>query len=123
MARTPRCGLCAERHSDPYPRNDWGSPEHLAQSATREAVALAQANPDMFLAAWNDASAAWFAAERSLMVIEDTYRDLKPTLTLKQAAALRVVRDRAQRASCQAQRAMWRLPHPSEITGSRIGCL
>lgn len=119
MTSTPRCGLCSARHTNPVPANDWGSTEHRAQSATDEAVALAVANPEVFLAAWEDVVGILTSINR----MEEDLNTQYEKADRKTRAILRPIRDRQRRAHCATIRALWHLPHPSQIQQARVGCL
>jgi hypothetical protein len=119
MTKQTRCGLCAAYHSEPEPRNEWGSPAHLAQSATEAAVALAIANPEVFHDAWNDAVNVYTMASR----LEDDINLAYKKADRKTRALLRPIRDRQRRIVCKAIAALWHIPHPSQIHQERIGCL
>lgn len=114
-----RCGLCSARHSDPKPINEWGSDEHRAQSASDEAVALAIANPEVFMNAWNDAAEVLHQANLLESDIAQAYRKADR----KTRAILRPLRDRQRRIVCKAVEALWHLPHPSQIKQAQTGCL
>jgi hypothetical protein len=119
MTKSERCGLCHVRHSDPVPQNEWGSVEHRAQSATDEAVALAIANPQVFLDAWNDAVNVVQRANQLERDLDIAYARADRSTR----ALLRPVRDRQRRVLCASIAALWHLPHPSQITSARTGCL
>jgi hypothetical protein len=119
MTTTPRCQLCSARHTNPVPPNEWGSEEHRAQSATDEAIALAIANPEVFINAWDDAVRVLSSLNRMEEDLRVIYKQADPATR----ALLRPIRDRQRRASCAAIRALWHLPHPSQIHQARTGCL